>query len=278
MKIGLPLGMLNPRMWKEVTQVADQLGYESVWIPEHLILPVNSSGSPFSGQDHPPIPPDIPVFDALVYMSMLSGITDNIRFGTHVYNIGLRHPFVTARAVATLDIVSNGRVELGVGASWLAEEWAAVGLEFNTRGRRIDEAIAVCRRLWSDKDIEYHGEFFDFQPVMFEPKPVQQRIPVHVGGDSPAALRRAALLGDGWIPMNHTFEQIGPSLKKIARIRQDAGIEENVELTMGLPVESGGDLDRYEEAGVGRVLVRPWSNSREAVEALKRFSGEILYP
>ena len=277
MKVGLPLGMLNPRMWKEVTQAADRLGYESVWIPEHLVLPVQSSGSPFNGQEHPPIPPDIPVFDPFVYMGALAGCTESIRFGTHVYNIGLRHPFITARAVATLDIVSSGRLELGVGASWLAEEWAATGLDFHTRGGRIDEAIAVCRRLWTDKQIEHHGEFFDFEPVMFEPKPFQPRIPVHVGGDSPAALRRAALLGDGWIPMNHTLDQIPGSVAKIASMREAAGIMPDFELTMGLRVETRDDLARYEEAGVGRVLVRPWSSSREAVEALKRFAGEVLH-
>jgi probable F420-dependent oxidoreductase len=275
-KIGLPLGMLNPRAWRSVTELADRLGYESVWIPEHLILPVRSSGSPFTGQDHPPIPANVPVFDPFVYMAMLAGCTEKIRFGTHVYNIGLRHPFVTARAVATLDIVSNGRVELGVGASWLAEEWAATGLDFTSRGRRVDEAIDVCRKLWTEEQIEHHGEFFDFEPVMFEPKPIQSRIPIHVGGDSAAALRRSALRGDGWIPMNHTLDQLGQSLKTIAGIRARAGIDDTVELTMGLPVQSHDDLERYEELGVGRVLVRPWTSSREAEESLKRFAGDIL--
>ena len=278
MKVGLPLGMLNPRLWKEVTILADQLGYESVWIPEHLILPVRSSGSPFSGQEHPPIPPDIPVFDPFVYMGMLAGCTEKIRFGTHVYNIGLRHPFVTARAVSTLDVVSGGRVELGVGASWLAEEWAAAGLDFKTRGRRVDEAIVVCRRLWSDREVEHDGEFFRFEPVMFEPKPVQARVQIHVGGDSAAALRRAALLGDGWIPMNHSLEQVPSSMARITAAREEAGITPGIELTMGLPVEKRNDLDRYADAGVDRVLVRPWSSSRDAVEALKRFAGEVLNP
>ena len=128
------------------------------------------------------------------YLSFLAGKTERIRFGTHVFNIGLRHPFVTARSVATLDIVSGGRAEFGVGASWLEAEWDAVGLDFKTRGRRVDEAITVCQRLWSDSVIEHHGENFDFGPVMFEPKPVQSPWPpMHIGGDGAAALRRAAL-------------------------------------------------------------------------------------
>lgn len=276
MKVGLSLGVLNPRAWKEVTIAADQLGYESVWMPEHLILPVGSSGSPFHGSDHPPIPPNIPVFDPLVYLAMLAGSTETIRFGTHVYNIGLRHPFVTARAAATLDIVSQGRFEFGIGASWLAEEWEAVGLDFTTRGRRVDEAISICRRLWTDEQVEHHGEFFDFPPVMFEPKPVQSTIPLHVGGDGPAALRRAAIFGDGWIPMNHTVDQVEASLSKIRSQREEAGRDPHVELTMGLRVESPEDLKRYAALGVTRVLVRPWSSAKDALESIDRFAREIL--
>src|SRR5258708_29693371 len=110
MKVGISLGTLNPRVWYEVTEAADRLGYESVWLPEHLVIPVSSSGSPVHGQDHPPVPPNLPVFDAFVYLAMLAGRTERIRFGTQVYNIGLRHPFIAARAVATLDVVSGGRL------------------------------------------------------------------------------------------------------------------------------------------------------------------------
>jgi len=277
MKIGISLAALNPRVWVEATETADRLGYESVWMPEHLVFPVSSSGSPVHGQEHPPVPADVPVFDTFVYMGMLAGRTQQIRFGTYVYNIGLRHPFVTARAVATLDIVSDGRVELGIGASWLRQEWDAVGLDFDSRGRRVDEAIAVCRRLWTEREIEHHGEFFDFAPVMFEPKPVQQPIPLVIGGDGAAALRRAAQVGDGWIPMNHSLEQIPASLEKIRAMREEAGRDPHVELTLALPVESRSDLDRYAEIGVDRVIVRPWKSSRDAIEGMTRFADEILH-
>lgn len=277
MKIGLSLGVVRPSLWAELTREADRLGYESVWIPEHLVIPVDAAGSPFAGSDHPPIPPDIPVFDAFTYLAFLAGQTGQIHFGTQVYNIGLRHPFVVARAVTTLDVVSGGRVEFGIGASWLREEWDAVGLDFARRGRRVDEAIEVCRRLWREPSIEHHGEFFDFGPVMFEPKPVQSPWPpLHIGGDGPAALRRAALLGDGWIPMNHTLDQIPAAAAHIARLRGEAGRGGTVEITLG-----GGDLDadalrRYADAGVGRVLVKPFARSSDAVEGIRRFAGEVL--
>ncbi|MEY2436590.1 MAG: hypothetical protein QOF97_1426, partial [Acidimicrobiaceae bacterium] len=192
-KLGVALGRLNPAFFVDVTEEADRLGYESVWLPEHLVFPVVMAGSPFAGDDHPPVPPSTPVFDAFAYLSYLAGRTQQIRLATHVYNLGLRHPFVAARAIATLDIVSGGRAIAGVGASWLAEEWTAVGLDFATRGRRLDEALEVCRRLWTEEVVEHHGEFFDFDPVMFEPKPVQRpHPPIVVGGESKPALRRAA--------------------------------------------------------------------------------------
>jgi len=276
-KLAISLGMLNPSMWVQVTEEADRLGFESVWLPEHLVIPVQMEGSPYAGQDHPPIPSDVPVFDAFTYLGFLAGRTTNIRFSTHVYNIGLRHPFVTARAVATLDVVSGGRAMFGIGASWLEAEWEAVGLDFHTRGRRVDEAIDVCRRLWSEKVIEHHGEFFDFGPVMFEPKPVQQPYPpLIIGGDGAAALRRAATVGDGWIPMNHPLESIPAAVAKIASLRAEAGRDGKTEVTVGGAVASPDDVARYEDAGVDRVIVRPWQKSREAIDGIRRYADEVL--
>lgn len=276
MKIGISLGMVRPALWAEVTREADRLGFESVWMPEHLVIPVDMTGSPHAGSDHPPIPPDVPVYDVFSYLGFLAGQTEQIHFGTQVYNIGLRHPFVVSRAVTTLDVVSGGRVEFGIGASWLAAEWAAVGLDFASRGRRVDEAIGVCQRLWSEEVVEHHGEFYDFGPVMFEPKPVHAPWPpLHVGGDGPAALRRAATVGDGWIPMNHAPEQIPAAARRIAELRSAAGRPGTTEITLG----GGDDLDdlrRRADLGVGRALVRPWRSSRDAVEGLRRFADEVL--
>jgi len=278
-KIGIPLGTLDPRVWAEATREADRLGFESVWLPEHLVLPASMEGSPFAGSDHPPLPPTTPVFDAFTYLGFLAGQTQRIHLATHVYNVGLRHPFIAARAVATLDVVSAGRAEFGVGASWLKAEWDALGLDFATRGRRIDESLALCSRLWDEPVVEHHGAFFDFGPVMFEPKPVQRpRPPIHIGGDAPASLRRAATLGDGWIPMNHTLEQIPSAVRRLAELRDEAGIAGTVEVTLGAAVGTPADLERCAESGVDRVIVRPWRSSKESVAALRRFADEVLVP
>ena len=183
MKFGIALGRLNPAFFVDCTLEADRLGFESVWLPEHLIFTRQMSRSPHPGETHPPVPPDVPIFDAFAYLSYLAGRTERIRLGTHVYNIGLRHPFVAARAVQTLDIVCGGRLEFGIGASWLEEEWVAAELDFHTRSRRVDEAIEVCKKLWTEETVDHHGEFFDFEGAVFVPKCVQQPWPpILVGG------------------------------------------------------------------------------------------------
>lgn len=277
MKIGVTFARLRPALWAETAELCDELGYESVWLPEHLVLPVQQSGSPYAGSEHPPVRADAPVFDVFTMLAFFAGRTERIRLGTNVYNIGLRHPFVTARAVATLDIVSNGRVELGVGASWLKEEWDATGLDFANRGSRVDEALDVCKRLWTEPEIEHKGEHFAFAPVAFEPKPVQAGgPPISVGGDSKPALRRAALLGDGWIPMNTPLGGLAAAKAEIVAMRHEAGRDGEFTVTvMGAP-SSPTDIEDYERAGVDRLVVFPWRRSTEAGEGLRAFAAQFL--
>ena len=274
MDFGIHLGSVNSRFWSSVAQEADQLGYESIWVPEHVVVPVDATGSPHEGADHPPIPSNIPIFDAFGVLCHLAGRTERIRLGTHVYNIGLRHPLLTARAAATLDILSGGRLRFGVGASWLRSEWDALGLDFDSRGARVDEAIDVCRALWSEQEIEHHGRFFDIPRTAFEPKPVQRPLPLHIGGDGAAALRRAATVGSGWAPMNTSLEQLPAALKRLQDLAADAGRTDPIEITLSATPGSAADVRRYAEAGVTRLLVRPWASSRETVEGLRRFAAE----
>lgn len=275
-KFGIHLGTANPRFWSDVAEEADRLGFESLWVPEHLVIPLDATGSPHRGADHPPIPSDVPVHDALAMLSFLAGRTENIRLGTHVYNIGLRHPFVTARAATTVDVVSRGRLDLGVGASWLRAEWDAVGQDFETRGARVDESIQVCRRLWDEAVVEHHGRFYDFGPTAFEPKPVQQPLRLHIGGDGPAAMRRAATWGTGWMPMNHRLEDLPASISKLRRMAESAGRNDHIEVTVPAEVVSWTDVSAYHDTGVDRLIVRPWISSRQAKDGMRRFAAEFL--
>jgi probable F420-dependent oxidoreductase len=276
-RFGIALGALNARAHFAAADAAERLGYESVWLPEHLVLPVAMSRSPHPGDDHPPVPPTVPVYDAFTYLGFLAGRCPSIRLGTHVYNLGLRHPFVAARAVQTLDVVSGGRCEFGIGASWLPEEWRAVGLDFHTRGRRLDEAIAVCKRLWTEPEVEHHGEFFSFDAVAFEPKPVQRPWPpILVGGESPAALRRAARVCDGWIGMSHTFDTAATQVATLREHLAAAGrAGEPFQICLGGPVASREDVARWEDLGVTRLIVAPWTRSTEAVDGLERFAARV---
>jgi probable F420-dependent oxidoreductase len=271
-------GQLNPKYFLEAALEADRLGFESVWLPEHLVFPVEMRGQLVPGEEHPPVPPSTPVFDACAYLSWVAAQTTSLRLGTFVYLLGLRHPFVSARGFATLDIVSGGRAEVGIGAGWLETEWEAAGLDPRTRGRRLDEAIEVCQRLWTEEVVEHHGEFFDFAPVMFEPKPVQKpHPPLVIGGESQRALRRAATRCDGWIGMSHTPES---AAVQVAHLREQERVAHRtappVKVTVMGAVEAPADIERWEEAGVDRLIVVPWSRSREAVDGLRRFADRFF--
>jgi probable F420-dependent oxidoreductase len=276
-KFALTFGQLNPRGWQEAALAADELGFESLWLPEHLVLPVEMRGQLVPGEEHPPIAASTPVFDVAAYLGWLAAQTTHVRLGTFVYLLAIRHPFVGARAFATLDGLSGGRIEAGVGAGWMTTEWDTVGLDPSTRGRRLDEAIDVCRRLWSDDVIEHHGEFYDFAPVMFEPKPVQQRLPIVIGGESRRALRRAAERGDGWIGMFHTPDSAWAQVELLRQASEVADREGRglapVQVTCVGTVATDADVAAWEAAGVDRLIVVPWARSREALAGIETFAA-----
>jgi probable F420-dependent oxidoreductase len=214
------------------------------------------------------------VFDPFAYLAHLAALTERIRLGTHVYNIGLRHPFTSARGVQTVDVLSNGRLEFGIGASWLEEEWIATELDFHTRGRRVDEAIEACKVLWTRDVAEYEGEFFRFHGVAFEPKCVQRPWPpILVGGESDAALRRAARLGDGWLGIRHTFESAEAQIARLrALLAEHERDGEDFQIVFIGEVGSSDDVARWTDLGVTRLIVAPWRRSREAIDGMRRFA------
>lgn len=278
MKIGIRLRHVrgDVRAVTAIAEEADALGYESLWLPDRLIMPVNLDQR--LDEVHAALDTRItvrdPAFDDFAYLSYLAARTKHLRLGTSVWQIGLRHPFVAARAVATLDVLSNGRAEIGIGAGWLSSEYEAAGVDFASRGRRVDETIAVCQRLWSQDVVEHQGEFFAFGPVILEPKPVQRPWPILLaGGESAAALRRAARL-DGWIGRSHTPDSASRMVERIARLRQSvSGTDRPVEITIRTPVDEVGDFARWEKAGVTRLYLCPWRKGEDPIAGLKRFAA-----
>ncbi|MFG1964226.1 TIGR03619 family F420-dependent LLM class oxidoreductase [Nonomuraea sp. NPDC049028] len=271
MRYGVPLGLIHPAAWKDVAVAADELGFESVWLPEHLVFSTDLSLALYPGTSEPGIKPETPLFDAPAYLCWLAALTSRIRLGTAVHLFALRHPFVSARAFATLDVVSSGRAICGVGAGWYRGEWDAAGVPFASRGARLDEAIEVARRLWSEPVVTHSGRFYSFPEVAFEPKPVQHRLPILCGGESPAALRRAASLCDGWISMPHTLESIRPQLSRLAALRGERRCSVTAH---AYSLASPEEVADWAELGVDRLIVRPWKRSRDAVSSLATFASE----
>jgi len=170
-----------------VTDAAEELGFSAVHALDHLLAPTANTE------------PYVRIFEPLVTLSNLAARTQRLKLVTSVLIVAMREPVTVAKQAATLDVVSGGRLVFGVGAGWLAEEFANVGADFHTRGARTDEAIRLCRHLWSGSREPFHGRFSSFDDFTFEPLPVQgASLPILIGGHSDAALRRAVARGDAW--------------------------------------------------------------------------------
>jgi probable F420-dependent oxidoreductase len=281
MEIGIPLFMLRPEQMAAVAVRAEALGFESVWVAEHLVLPAEiRSRYPYAAEGVPPINPATPLLDPLLVLMQVAARTTRLRLGTNVFILPLRHPIAVARMVATLDVLSAGRVSFGVGLGWLEEEFAAVGVDFATRAGRTREAIRALRALWTEATPAFAGRYVRFPPVRFEPKPVQRpHPPILVGGESEAALRRAAALGDGWYGVGHTPAS---AATQVQRLRALLAGEGRGAAPFDYTVSHGGgeltadDVRRYADAGVTRVVSLPWRRAREADEALGRLADRVL--
>jgi probable F420-dependent oxidoreductase len=247
-----------------------------VWIPEHLVFTTDMAASRYPGtaDGQPPIPPETPLFDASVFLSAIAARTQRVLLGTYVYLFGLRHPFISARAFGTLDWLSGGRAILGVGAGWLEAEWRAVGLDFASRGRRLDEAIDIAKRLWTEPVVEYAGEFYAFEKVCFEPKPISRpHPPILAGGEGKRSLRRAVERCQGWISMPHTLETAAPQVNRLHQLLAAADRPpEDFQITVSAFEAPPEQVADFEKLGVHRLVVRPATRSRLAVDQLAEFA------
>ncbi len=279
-KIGIPLFRLRHSQMADVARRAEELGFESVWVAEHLVLPTHfESRYPYSADGLPPIAPDAPHLDPLVLLTHIAAATSRIRLGTNIFLLPLRHPLVTARMAMSLDVLSGGRLSLGVGVGWLEEEFRAAGIDFRTRGARTRECVMALKALWTEAEPAFHGRFFEFGSLRFEPKPVQKpHPPILLGGESETALRRAAALGDGWFGVAHDPERAGLRVEKLHALLAENGRKDDAfEVTVGHkggPLD-GGVLRRYADAGVDRVTILPWWRGRDANEKLEELADLV---
>lgn len=262
MKFGFPLFSVSPRLYGDVAQLVEAHGFESIWIPEHLVFPADMPSSyPYTPDGQPGVDPRTPLYDPWVALGYIAARTERLNLGTQVFVLPLRHPIAVARTLVTLDRLSGGRVILGAGVGWLEEEFAAVGQSFRDRGRRTDEMVGIIRRLHRDDVIEHHGEFFDFDPVCFSPKPLRpEGIPIEFGASSRAALERAGRLGDGWIEIGcRDLDDLAQRLAVVHAARVAAGRNDlPFEVSTGSTVVRDQEaIRRAQEIGVTRVIIGP---------------------
>ncbi len=267
MEVGLRLP-LGPDLGSlvEIARAAEGLGCDSVWVSDHLVWPAKvESRYPFGVAGELPLPPETPFYDALITLAAIAVATNRIRLATGVFILPLRETLATARAVATLDSLSAGRVIFGVGLGWMEEEFIAAGQQFSSRGLRNDEMIESLRLLWSGGVHGYRGRVVQIPPVHLEPSPPQGGLlPIHIGGESRWALDRAARLGDGWISMQQTPGSAGQRLREIGALRDSHGrLADPFETSVLVPWPLSPEvLSEYQDVGVTRALVYPWRSER----------------
>ncbi len=262
MKFGYTLFGVRPTEYGAVAQRAEAAGFESIWMPEHLVFPAEMPATyPYSESGQPPVYPGSPLYDPWVTLAFAAASTQRIRLGSHVYILPLRHPLVTARAFTTLDVLSHGRAILGAGVGWLAEEFALVGESFRNRGARSDEIIELLRKLWSEKIVQHRGRHYELGPLRFEPKPVQKPgPPIEIGGTSDAAVERAARLGDGWLATGPLeLDALAARIGQIRARRRELGRDAlPFEISMGNRLSLDREsVRRYAEVGVTRLMLAP---------------------
>jgi probable F420-dependent oxidoreductase len=206
-----------------VARAAERFGYETLWAGDHVAFPLRSS-STYPYRDTAMLATTRPAAgDPLVSLAVAAGATDRIKLGTGVLILPYRNPLVTAKMVATLDVLSGGRTVLGIGAGWLREEFEAVRApRFEDRGAVTDEWLAILRRCWTDPEPEHHGTHYAFAKVDFQPRP-ERPIPILVGGNSAPALRRAGTLADGWIGTAATVDEVRSAVSRVREHAERAG-------------------------------------------------------
>jgi probable F420-dependent oxidoreductase len=261
-KIGIVpvnVGVADPSWVGEVAALAESSGLESVWTFEHVMVPVDyASRYPYSSKGKMGAAPETPFLDPLITLSWVAARTTSIRLGTGINILPIANPLLLAKQAATLDVLSGGRLELGLGIGWLAEEFDAMGTPFARRGARFDDYIAAMKKVWSGEVVEHDGEFVSWSGFKSHPLPAQRpHMPLVIGGTSARAMRRVAEHGDGWIAPNKGADQLAEQLVALhAALAERGRAPESVEVTAMWTYSKEPDaLSRYADMGVSRLLV-----------------------
>lgn len=262
MKFWQALSFSEPDQILDVAQICEEVGFEGVFLSDHMFYPGDFEDKyPYSEDGKlDAFTPDTPWPDPWVAIGAMAAVTRRLRFTTFIYILPLRNPIEVAKSTSTLGVLSDGRFALGIGAGWMKEEFQTMGVDFTTRGSRLDESMEVLRKLWSGEMVEHHGEHFDFPPLSMCPVP-DGGVPIWVGGISGRALRRAARIGDGWLGSGQTTEEAVEMLGKLQRHRKEYG-RENTPFETIVPLvtpPTPDDLKRIQDAGATSSVSYPFT-------------------
>lgn len=272
----------SPDLVRKWCTVADEAGFGSLWAVDHVVMPQRVD----SLYDLPRTPATIaddavadllaPNFELMTTLAFVAAVTTRIKIASGIAVLTIRNTVLAARQLATIDRYSGGRLLVGTGVGWLKEEADVMNMPWDRRGARADESIALLRAIWTapEQHVEFHGEFWDIPPMDPEPRPVQQPIPILVGGHSDAAIARAVRLGDGWITAVMSPDRLADMLPVL-----HAAADRHGRAPSSIPVycQSGrggatlDDVRRYQELGVHTLQVH-----FDTLDELERFADETL--
>lgn len=287
MKFGVMFANVGPMAHPEgavaLAQAAEAGGIESLWTVEHTVVPAGyQSAYPYSPTGRMPGPEDSDIPDPLIWLAYVAASTSTIRLGTGILILPQRNPVVLAKEVATLDRMSGGRVELGIGVGWLEEEFDAIGIPFTDRGARTDDYVAALRALWTQDEATHHGSHSSFDKAISRPRPTQGSVPIVVGGHSKAAARRAGRLGDGFFPGRGSHEELAALIEVMRASAVEHGRDPDaIEITSGgngaLGSKALDEVKALADLGVSRVIIPPLAYDPEGQRtAFAKYGDEVI--
>jgi probable F420-dependent oxidoreductase len=290
MRFCLTISMCDPAHYLPLAVQAEQSGFASLCVPDSVFYPETTRGSyPYTPDGKRFFPAETPFLEPWVVIPAMAAVTERLRFYSWVLKLPIRNPLLVAKTVASAAVLSNDRVALGVGTSWIPEEFEWCGSEFETRYGRMEEAIEIIRAVTAGGMVEYHGRFYEFGRLQQSPVPTRP-IPIYVGGHKPAGLRRAAKLADGWCSANTTLAEIGAMLATLRGFLREHGRDESRFERIGMCVDAQ-DLDgfrRMRDLGLREAIVLPWllgqgvepltqaQELQRKRDSLARFGDEII--
>jgi probable F420-dependent oxidoreductase len=274
-----------------VARDAEALGFDGISLPDHVVYP-SQVGTPYPYAPDPqtgraPWDDGCEWLDPVAATAVVTTATERMHVITGIFVLPMRDPILVAKAFATLDALSDRRVILGVGAGWMREEFEILGFDFDTRGPRSEEAIEVLRKLWTGGPVSHEGRFFSFPEISMRPAPPRP-VPIYVGGDSPAALRRAARLADGMLPPLNSQRRTAEHLATIGRLRDEHGRTDPFDyIASAAAARAPGEIAELVALGVSAVHVDPFAlyvrrfgglTLDERRAALERYAREVIAP